>query len=385
MQQRTQWLIGGLLVLVALGVELAIYHHQRPPVTAHIREATVHTHYRQWQREYLSGHHEKFVQTAGNDQQKTLSEAQGYGMLITVLGEQQGLATHRTFDELTAYYLKHRLSAANPLMAWRQTKDHGIMSSAPAERNSATDGDLDIAYALILADEAWGSAGRVNYHRLAHQLIGAIKRYEMHPVTHLPQVGNWATTKQTRHLVRTSDLMTAHFRRFAKFTGDASWGQAARNSQRLLRQLSGQHATGLIPDFVTVKGTDLRVTPATPMQISSKMDNRYGANACRVPWRTAYDYQQSHSQVSRQVTLKLLRFFTKQPQIKAGYTLSGHPVVPTGNQAFTAPVTYAAQALSQETLSKRYAPQLRAPLEPDDYYSATLQMLLALMSANLGK
>ncbi|MCF7522424.1 glycosyl hydrolase family 8 [Levilactobacillus brevis] len=56
------------------------------------------------------------------------------------------------------YYRAHRISSSLPLMQWKQTKRAGKMTSVGSEKNSATDGDLDIAYALILADKKWGAS-----------------------------------------------------------------------------------------------------------------------------------------------------------------------------------------------------------------------------------
>ena len=44
---------------------------------------------------------------------------------------------------------------------------------------SATDGDLDIAFGLLLADKQWGSAGAINYLAEARKVIAAIKMFEM--------------------------------------------------------------------------------------------------------------------------------------------------------------------------------------------------------------
>ena len=55
------------------------------------------------------------------------------------------------------YYLAHPSSIGPHLMAWQQS-DNGKALVDPNGADSATDGDLDIAYAL-LADKIWGSSG----------------------------------------------------------------------------------------------------------------------------------------------------------------------------------------------------------------------------------
>lgn len=383
-RHKYQWLIGALIILVAFAVGAAIYKTQRPQTTTTVSPTTIKTHYQTWQRTYLKGTGtQRYVQTTSTGTVQTLSEAQGYGMLITVLAAKQGFADQKTFDQLTRYYLAHRISRTNPLMAWRQTQRGGQMVSTAAEKTSATDGDLDIAYALILADEHWHSRGDLNYGQLAKQLIRAIKRQEINAVTQLPKVGNWATAAKTRNLVRPSDLITAYFRKFASYTGDGSWTRVAQHSQTTLQALSRQHATGLMADFVTVSGPSRRLGTVRAQQVASVHDDQYGFNACRVPWRVAYDYQLSQSQISRQVVQKMLRFFAKQSQIKAGYTLTGKPTEKYANQAFSAPVAYAAQVVGDQALSRQATKTLTTALPAKDYYPATLQTLMLLQSGRL--
>ena len=55
-------------------------------------------------------------------------------------------------------------------MAWAQNESCQDIEG----RNSATDGDLDIAYALLLADVQWGSIGEINYRGEAERTLEAI-------------------------------------------------------------------------------------------------------------------------------------------------------------------------------------------------------------------
>ncbi|MFD1419387.1 glycosyl hydrolase family 8 [Lactiplantibacillus songbeiensis] len=381
--RRIWWLIGALVVLVIGSLGTAIWVTvQSQSVTATTPATTVTQHYRSWQTAYLADTGtQKFVKTNnGNGHLQTLSEAQGYGMLITVMAAQQGVRTQNTFKQLTHYYLAHRLSKALPLMAWRQTQTRGKMRSTAAEKTSATDGDLDIAYALILADQQWGSRGDVNYRQLAQRLIKAIKRTELNPTTKLPRVGNWATTGTDANLVRTSDLMTVDFRKFASYTRDGSWTRVAQNSQSLLQRLSQKQATGLMADFVTVTGAKATIGAVKPNQVATSHDAQYGYNACRVPWRVAVDYQTTHSQVSRQVLQKMLTFFAKQHQLTAIYRLNGQAVTSYANQAFTTPIAYAAQVMDQSALTKRYGDSLTHHISGNNYYPETIQMLMLLQS-----
>lgn len=92
----------------------------------------------------------------------TVSEAHGYGMLIAVLMSDYDSEAHGIFDGMYRYYLAHPSGIAPHLMAWQQS-DNGKALIDSNGADSATDGDLDIAYALLLADSVWGSQGKIDY------------------------------------------------------------------------------------------------------------------------------------------------------------------------------------------------------------------------------
>ena len=109
--------------------------------------------YRQWNEHFVvSKGKESYVRTT-NDRNQTvvLSEAQSYGMLITVAAAEKGQAQQADFDRLYQYYLNHRLEGTQ-LMSWKQTIANG---EASVEGHNATDGDLYIAYALLKAAQQW--------------------------------------------------------------------------------------------------------------------------------------------------------------------------------------------------------------------------------------
>ena len=95
-----------------------------------------------------------------------VSEGQGYGMLLTVLLDDS--PTARLDFEALFLYCRHHPSPQSPdLMAWNQIA--GGREAEDAESSSAaTDADLDIAYALLLAQARWG--GREYREQALHRL-----------------------------------------------------------------------------------------------------------------------------------------------------------------------------------------------------------------------
>ncbi len=73
-----------------------------------------------------------------------------YGMLISVLKNQND-DSKNDFDGLWAFY-KSFVNENHGMMKWQILKNsNGALS--PRDPNSATDGDMDVAYALFKAGE----------------------------------------------------------------------------------------------------------------------------------------------------------------------------------------------------------------------------------------
>src|SRR5262249_36018483 len=116
-------------------------------------DAATTTYYDKWKAQYL-------VAGCGPGQYRgegsssgpyTVSEAHGYGMLITVIMAGHDPKARDIFDGMYAYYAAHGSTNNKTLMAWAQDEQCANTGGA----DSATDADLDIAYALLLADRQW--------------------------------------------------------------------------------------------------------------------------------------------------------------------------------------------------------------------------------------
>ena len=117
------------------------------------------------------------------NREKTVSEGQGFGMLIVALMAGDDPNAQTIFDGLWRFTRAHPRCIDPRLMGWRVPED-------PDGSDSAFDGDCDTAYALLLADKQWGSAGEINYHAEAVQLITAILQSTIGPDSLLPTKGD---------------------------------------------------------------------------------------------------------------------------------------------------------------------------------------------------
>ena len=325
----------------------------------------------------------------------TVSEAHGYGMVITALMAGHDPQARQSFDALHRFFREHPSRQSPDLMAWNQLQ--GCVTDPKDGDNTATDGDLDIAYGLLLADRQWGSGGEIAYAAEAKKVIAAVAAHELNPRTHLTVLGSWVAPSNDAKWInatRTSDFMMDHFRAYGAATGDRRWARVVDAHYRLIAAVQARFAapTGLVPDFVVDASTPAAARPAPPDFLEGKKDGLYGANACRVPFRLGIDYLMHGDRRARAVLAPLNAFFRKTTAddpatIDDGYHLDGRRFTPDlrNRMSYVAPLGVSAMidARNQPWLDRLWQVVNGRPLEGEGYFANTLKMLaLITMSGN---
>jgi len=319
-----------------------------------------------------------------------VAEAQGYGLEVFALMAGADPEAKDCFDALLAYVLDHPSQITPALMAAEQNSAGVSVNGG----DSATDGDLAIAYALLMADHQWGSTRDHPYRDLAIVRIKAIKRYNIDPVTRLPLLGDWSSPDEPNyHSTRPSDFMLDHFRAFRAATSDRFWDSVIVAMQKLVTHLQREHAsgTGLLPDFVVATDTrDPRPAPAHFLE--GKDDGNFSYNAARVPWRLGADAALHGDPTSREQAQKISAWIRGDASgdpanISAGYTLSGQSLGDGGDMVFIATLAPAAMHSPADqpwldALCSRMAAEAARPGVGDYYASSLLLQSLILISGN---
>ncbi|HET6255023.1 MAG TPA: glycosyl hydrolase family 8 [Puia sp.] len=196
-----------------------------------------------------------------------VSEGQGYGMVIVALMAGFDSSAQETYDCLYRWYKSHPSTTSPHLMAWTQKKDCNSL-----EGGAATDGDMDIAYSLLLADAQWGRHSNVPYRQEALAMIDAIRHQEINAQTYIVMEDNTGKPRSRDYFdMRSSDYMPDHLRAFREATGDPFWDTVINNNYRVFRYLQNTYSpeAGLVPDFIK----NIRFSPerifATPGQITT--------------------------------------------------------------------------------------------------------------------
>lgn len=278
--------------------------------------------------------------TGGSITDKGTSEGHGWGMIITALMAGHDPEAKQIFDGLVRMYDVTR-SRHNPyLMAWLIT----AREDAGGNRGSATDGDLDVAYGLLLAHVQWGSEGEINYLQKALDMINKGIRQSLifHDNFRL-RMGDSPTMPVG---TRSSDWMAGHMRAFYHFSGDPIFLQVADTIYAMISQIRTVHApqTGLMPDFVV--GTP--PGPSGPRFLETIYDGTFNWNACRFPLRIAVDYAHHGIPEAQESLSRILEWIKGSTQgnvrnIRPGYYLDGRPIEGRDfmSFAYTAPMVAA--------------------------------------------
>jgi endo-1,4-beta-D-glucanase Y len=280
-----------------------------------------------------------------------VSEGIGYGMLLATNNDDQPL-----FDKLWKFYTDHY--DKNGLMNWSMDA-----CTAPGNNNAnaATDGDLDAAMGLVLADKKWGG-----YTSKAQELIGKIKKFETDTCSNgmvlLRPGDNWGgcTDSATKGKTNPSYFAPGYYRVFATVdTANAAfWKQLATDSYTLLAKYQTA-MNGLVPEWGFSDG--------------SIESSTYDYNACRTPWRIAMDYMWFCTAEAKTV----LQNFSTFIDGKGGVAKTGY----ANNSAFVGAFADTGIAISQAKIDS-YVKDWMGDTTMDDtpYFQGTLRRLYLLVA-----
>ena len=283
--------------------------------------------YERWKSELVStcngGGNKMMVQT----DQGSKVEAVGFGMLIAAF-----MGDKEVFDGIYNFY-KANLSTSNAcgMMGWIGQCDGNSNSSA-------ADGDIEVAFALIVASWQWPDE---DYEEKAKPIIKLLEKVVVTCNGVKALAMGCSGTGSPYGGCNETDISyynPAAFRLFAKLTGNDLWEQLADDTYTIL-EAGANKTTGLVPERQSVSGT-----PAGGDYGNFKYD------ACRTPWRIAMDYVWNGNTKAKAWLKKVSDFAYGFgiKNIKEGFTLSGQALGQWHPMCFTGAFGIAAMANSQE-------------------------------------
>jgi len=354
-------------------------------------DATVAKLYDEWKAKYLKlnpyNSDQYYVWYSDGDwfeeNEITVSEAHGYGMMLLALMAGHDPEAKVCFDGMYRYFRAHPSEKNEDLMAWQQADQNGKIIDINGA-DSATDGDMDIAYALLLADTQWGSNGDIKYLAEAKKVIDAIMESDVNKNEWILKLGDWSSDSDPA--TRPSDFMLQHLKSFAKASGDNRWNNVIDKTYGIIGGIFSANSpnTGLLPDFVVKK--DGKYIPAPPKFLESDTDGDYSYNSCRTPWRIATDYLVTGDTKAEEPLNKLNGWFrtktdNKPENIKAGYKLDGTEIADYEDIAFSSPLMVSAMINpdNQQWLNDLWDYNMDVSTEDDLYFGNCIRLLSSII------
>ncbi|MBI4644847.1 MAG: cellulase [Deltaproteobacteria bacterium] len=313
---------------------------------------------------------------------ESISEGQAYALLRAVWADDP--ATFQRVYEWTWKNLSRRQVQGDALLAWRWGRDKDGCAKI-LDGNTATDGDLDYALALVLAGgRGWRPPPELpGYAEEARRVLESILSLE---TVKLPEgellltPGNWRET-QPPYLINPSYFSPAAYRVFEKIQPQAGWVRLRDSTYvllpRLVQGLGEQKGAGLFPDWC-------RVDERGQFSPAPGRDTHFGWEAVRLPWRLALDrlwFQEERA--TRLLQQGFLPFFQKEWQARgrlvALYSYEGAPLVDYESPVLYAGVLAGALATGDQAFARQMAEKILSFyreegeqaffVSPDNYYA----------------
>ena len=285
-------------------------------------------------------------------------------------------------------------------------------SNPPSLEGSATDGDVDIAYALLCAAKKWNDN---NYKNRAIEIINALETLIQVPSEwYFLVTGDWTLeelkeNERLKRITRPSDFALAEFRAFTSYETNSIWSCVLEDAVSFVSRYQRDYSPncGLVADWMEWNiQKSLFVEPDEKFikdNFGEDDARKYSWNACRVPFRFAVDALLYNNTRAKETLKPLVDFMIKQAKtqrygritydvsrIKAGYTMSGSAIVNYDDASFWAPVVAAAKVFANrnneyKAFMDACYPKVRDSFDgiPDSYYDDSIALLCLILLNDL--
>ena len=264
---------------------------------------------------------------SGSEPYDTYSEGIAWGMLLCAIMDNGSNNARAYFDGFNKYRKAYRNS--NGLMSWHIGSDATIKASG-----IAVEADENMAMALMLAHQKWGSNAEQNYMNEAREIMKAL----MDHCIQAPELFmNPGDTWGGYDLVHPCNFDVCFYKEWEQFTGEPRWINVKNESYNILHKVYSKYPTGYLPHWCEHEGN-----PTTGKN-EYFSDFTFEFDALQTAFKIPLDYllngDQTHS-LAFSIPNSLSNSIKKSTNsnvnnICSGYTLDGEVTNhSTGNSAF---------------------------------------------------
>lgn len=302
-----------------------------------------------------------------------------YGQVINPQKENQTTTEGQSSAMLRAVWESDR-DTFDGVYAW--TKDHfqyrtndALFSSVwgmkgeketVLDSESASDGDQDIALALLFAYKRWGDE---KYLVDAKRIINDIWRKEVVLVNgHYYLIAGTGAKKNGGYLINPSSYSPASYRIFSQVDPVHPWNVLAADTYYFLNRVGNEGVNNLPKNWVYLTGNGALQSAA-----GYKRDaDYYGHDGYKTLWRVGLDKEWYNSSQARSYLEKTAVFFAKewedQGKIAAVYDLSGKSIADDSSLSTNIGALTALRATNSKAAAELYKKQYDGTFNFDDGY-----------------
>jgi endo-1,4-beta-D-glucanase Y len=250
---------------------------------------------------------------------EAISEGQGYALLRAAWS-----CDEPTFDRIFRW-VEANLRRPDGLYSWTWSARTGKVLDV----NTATDGDQEIAFALILAAHAFG---RDDYRARAKELLVAIRTHEAIDVPGgwFPAAGNWAVAER---IVNLSYFLPYAYPDFARVDPEGGWDRVTDVGYALIARVLEEPGIVLPPDFMVVTTAGA----IAPLPEHSTLGRDFSFDAMRLYFRVALDcalYPRPEACDGPLRVAPLVELLRRDGAIYTRYATSGRPLSTSESLSF---------------------------------------------------
>ncbi len=297
------------------------------------------------------------------------SVGQGYAMLISALFAGNDLNAQGRFDRLLTFCDAHPSAGHPHLMSWQVSPDMTV-SKALA---SFSQGDMLIAYALLMADRQWGSKGDYNYHAIALKIVQALKAECIHPeLFHILSSNEVKADDEARWMsTRSADVAPLFFTAFQHISYDDAWNTI------------GSKMLALLEGAESLPGAFIRVD----RDADAEMDEVFDRESAPLLFHLALAALFAEDASAQNVLTRMagtLKAANPDGRFVSAYSLEGTPQSKESDLSIQAGMAAAAMCMGDQPWLNLLWDQLcAAKVERNDPAGSTLRLMaLILLSGN---
>jgi endo-1,4-beta-D-glucanase Y len=274
----------------------------------------------------------------------TTSEGQSYSLLRSAI-----TGNREMFDKVLNWTVKNlQVHPKDSLFAWKYGTYNG--QTRVLEQESATDADLDIAYALILANNTWKDE---KYLVQAKEIISDI--YTNRVANHNGQLFLLPFTTTSREgfeILNPSYFSPMYYRIFATVDPTNNWKQLTDDTYAVLNKINQNHV--LYPDWIKYDIKSGQYSSASEY-LKNSGSNNFSFDGIRVMLRVGQDYQKNNDSRALEILKKSSEVLNNQLNgntLKTSIDPRGNAALPYETQSMNAMASIALNTMNSKNKSR---------------------------------